>query len=64
MWKYYQSDQEHDENARKMATELQDNKLLAKISSGDMVATDDNYYKQYLTSYHIKAIAFVQLVSY
>ena len=54
----------HDENVCKMATELQDNKLLANISSGDMVATDDNYYKQYLTRYHIKAIAFVQLVSY
>ena len=33
----------HDENVCKMATELQDNKLLAKISSGDVVATDDNY---------------------
>ena len=38
-----------DTNVRKMATELKDTLLLAKLSSGDMIATDAVYHKHCLT---------------
>ena len=38
-----------DANVRKMATELKDTLLLAKLSSGDMIATDAVYHKHCLT---------------
>ena len=38
-----------DTNVRKMATELKDTILLAKLSSGDMVARDAVYHKHCLT---------------
>ena len=38
-----------DINVRKMATELKDTLLLAKLSSGDMIATDAVYHKHCLT---------------
>ena len=38
-----------DANVRKMATALNDTLLLAKLSSGDMVATDAVYHKQYFS---------------
>lgn len=39
-----------DANVRKMATELRDTRLLAKLSSGDMTAIDAVYHKQCLTT--------------
>ena len=40
-----------DINVRKMATELKDTLLLAKLSSGDMIATDAVYHKHCLTGF-------------
>ncbi len=39
-----------DDNVHKMATELRDTQLLAKLSSGDMVAIDAVYHKHCLTN--------------
>ena len=38
-----------DHNVRQMATDLRDSRLLAKLSPGDMTATDAVYHKQCLT---------------
>ena len=43
-----------DINVRKMATELKDTLLLAKLSSGDMIATDAVYHKHCLTGLFTK----------
>jgi hypothetical protein len=43
-----------DSNVRKMATEMRDSKLLAKLSSGDMTATDAVYHKRCLTELSTK----------
>ena len=43
-----------DQNVRKMATELRDTKLLAKISCGDLTALDAVYHKHCLTSLYTR----------
>ena len=41
-----------DANVRKMATKLHDTHLLAKLSSGDMIAIDAVYHKHCLTGFY------------
>jgi len=43
-----------DTNIRTMATELNDTLLLAKLSSGDMIAMDAIYHKHCLTSFYTR----------
>ena len=43
-----------DSRIRKVATELNDSKILAKLAAGDMTATDSVHHKKCLTSYHNK----------
>ena len=38
-----------DESIRKMATQLEDSKLIAKLAAGDMVATEALYHKSCVT---------------
>lgn len=49
-----------DANVRKMATELRDTRLLAKLSSGDMTAIDAVYHKQCLTAFCNRHRTFVR----
>ena len=43
-----------DANVRKMATELHDTHLLAKLSPGDMIAMDAVYHKHCLTGFYAR----------
>ena len=49
-----------DANVRKMATELRDTRLLAKLSSGDMTAIDAVHHKQCLTAFCNRHRTFVR----
>ena len=49
-----------DSNVRKMATEMRDTKLLAKLSVGDMTASDALYHKKCHTVLHTRYRSFVR----
>ena len=49
-----------DSNVRKMATEMWDTKLLAKLSVGDMTASDALYHKKCHTALHTRYRSFVR----
>ena len=43
-----------DQDIRRMATELQDSLLLARISSGDLVVTETKYHFNCLSAFNNK----------
>ena len=49
-----------DSNVRFMATELRDTKLLARLSAGDMTASDAVYHKNCITALHTRYRSFVR----
>ena len=49
-----------DSNVRLMATELRDTKLLARLSVGDMTASDAVYHKKCMTVLHTRYRSFVR----
>ena len=50
-----------DENVRKIATELRDSTLLAKLSSGDMTALDAIYHKRCLTKLYTRYRSYIRV---
>ena len=49
-----------DSNVRFMATELRNTKLLARLSAGDMTASDTVYHKNCITALHTQYRSFVR----